>query len=115
MLKNYLVVALRQLFRHRLYSSITIFCLSIGITFSLLIGVYILHETHVNEYVRNVDRQYLMKSDWKQKAMGSDIMTFAGLPVALKDNYPQLVSGYFRFGDFNVDLVAGNRHVREDC
>src|SRR6185312_7682076 len=115
MFKNYLTVALRQLYRHRLFSSITIFCLSIGITFSLLIGVYILHETHVNEYVRNVDRQYLMKCDWKQKAMGEDIMTFAGLPVELRRNYPHLVSGYYRFGDFNCDLVAGNRHVREDC
>lgn len=115
MLKNYLTIALRQLYRHRLFSVITIFCLSIGITFSLLIGVYILHQTHVNEYLRNVDRQYLMKSDWKQKAMGADIMTFAGLPVALRDNYPQLVAGYYRFGDFYCDLVAGNRHVREDC
>lgn len=115
MLKNYLTVALRQLYRHRLFSFITIFCLSIGITFSLLIGVYILHETHVNAYLQHVDRQYLMKCDWKQKAMGSDIMTFAGLPVALRHDYPQLVSGYFRFGDFFCDLVAGNRHIREDC
>jgi len=115
MLKNYLIVALRQLRRNLLFSSITIFCLSIGITFSLLIGVYILHETHVNAYIGQVDRQYLMKCDWKQKAMGSDIMTFAGLPVALTQQYPQLVSGYYRFGDFFCDLVAGNRHVREDC
>ena len=44
MIKNYLKIAIRHLTRHKLFSLINIFCLAIGITFSMLIAVYILNE-----------------------------------------------------------------------
>ena len=57
MLKNYLVIAFRNLKRHKLFAFINILCLSLGITFSLLIGVYINKEKSVNANLRNAGRQ----------------------------------------------------------
>ena len=42
MLKNYFKIAVRHLTTHKLFSLINILCLAIGITFSMIIGVYIL-------------------------------------------------------------------------
>jgi len=62
MLKNFFVIAYRNLKRYKLFSFVNILCLSLGITFSLLIGVYIVKEKNVNGNLRNVDNQYLVKS-----------------------------------------------------
>jgi len=75
MFKNYLLIAWRHLTRHKLFSAINILCLSIGITFAMLIGVYILKQESVNKDIRNIDRQYVIKSKWKVKDMGLPITT----------------------------------------
>lgn len=114
MLKNYLVVAFRNMRRNKLYSLINIICLALGITFSLLIGVYILQEKQVNANLRNVGNQYLVKSKWKVKNMGLDITTVAPLPKALHENYPTLVTNYFRYNPVTNVVSAGNNHFKED-
>ncbi|MBN9251059.1 MAG: ABC transporter permease, partial [Mesorhizobium sp.] len=97
MLRNYLKIALRSLARRRLFSAINILGLAVGLAFSLLIGVYIIKEKQVNADIRNVDRQYLVKSEWKVKEMGLEITTVAPLPKTIKEEYPHLVKNYYRF------------------
>ena len=92
MLRNYLKIALRSLARRRLFSVINILGLAMGIAFSLLIGVYIIKEKQVDTDIRNVNRQYLVKSDWKVKEMGLEITTVTPLPKAMKDEYPHLMA-----------------------
>ncbi|HLK28696.1 MAG TPA: hypothetical protein VKT28_08950, partial [Puia sp.] len=64
MLKNYLTIAFRHLTRHKLFSAINVFCLAIGITFSMIIGVYVLNQQEVNQSIKNVNNQYIVKSNW---------------------------------------------------
>src|SRR6187402_3521641 len=97
MIKNYLVIAFRNLERHKLFSFINIICLSLGITFSLLIGVYINKEKNVNADLRNAGEQYLVKSKWKTKNLGLDITTLGPLAKAIKEEYPNLVANYYRY------------------
>jgi len=88
MLKNYFTIAVRHLLRHKFFSAINILCLAIGITFSLIIGIYVLGQYNINTSLKNVNNQYIVKSNWKVKEMGLDITTFGPLPKILKEEYP---------------------------
>jgi putative ABC transport system permease protein len=112
MLKNYILVAFRQFTRHKMFSALNVFCLAIGISFCLLIGQYILHESAINANLKNVNRQYFITSDWKIKNMGPEITTIGPLAKALRQNYPDLVANYYRFNPVSTTLSAGDKHFR---
>ena len=114
MLKNYFIIAVRHLTRHKLFSTINILCLSIGITFSLLIGSYVLNEKKINTNLKDIDNQYVMKSKWKKENLGLDITTLAPLPKALKETYPDLIEGYYRYNPVTNIVSAGDNHFKED-
>jgi putative ABC transport system permease protein len=114
MLRNYLKIALRNLVRRKLFTTINILGLSVGIAFSMLIGVYIIEEREVNADLRNADRQFLVKSDWKVKEMGLELTTIGPLPKAMKDEYPHLVANYYRFNPVTNVVSAGDKHFKEN-
>ena len=114
MLKNLFVIAYRNLKRYKLFSFVNILCLSLGITFSLLIGVYISNEKNVNADLRNVNNQYLIKSKWKIKNMGLDITTLGPLAKTMADEYPNLVANYYRYNPVTNVVSAGDNIFKED-
>jgi len=114
MLKNYFTVALRHLVRHKFFSAINILCLAIGITFSLIIGIYVLNQYSINASLRNVKNQYIIKSNWKVKEMGLDITTFGSLAKTLKEEYPTLVANYYRYNPVTNVVSAGDKNFKED-
>jgi hypothetical protein len=114
MLKNYLVIAYRNLKKYKLFSFVNVLCLSLGITFSLLIGVYIIKEKNVNGNLRNVDNQYLVKSQWKTKNMGLDITTLGPLAKTMVEEYPNLVANYYRYNPVTNVISVGDNHFKED-
>jgi putative ABC transport system permease protein len=114
MLKNYLIIAVRHLARHKLFSTINILCLAIGITFSMLIAVYVINEENVNSSIKNIGNQYVIKSKWKVENMGLDITTVAPLAKSLKENYPTLVANYYRFNPVTNVVSAGDKHFKEN-
>ena len=114
MFKNYFKIAVRHLTKHKLFSLINILCLSIGITFSMIIGIYILKEQSVNRDLKNVENQYIIKSKWKLKDMGLDITTLGPLAKTLKTEYPDIVANYYRYNPVTNVVSAGNKHFKED-
>jgi putative ABC transport system permease protein len=114
MLRSYINIAIRHLSRHKLFSIINISCLAIGITFSLIIGVYILNQENVNARIKNISNQYVIKSRWKQENMGPDITTLGPLAKTMKDEYPGLVTNYYRFDPVANIVSVGDKHFRED-
>jgi putative ABC transport system permease protein len=114
MLKNYFTIAIRHLTRHKFFSLINIFCLAIGITFSMIIGVYVLNQESINNNIKNVNNQYFVKSKWKEKDLGLDITTISPLVKTLKDEYPNLVENYYRYCPVTNVASAGDKHFRED-
>ena len=56
MLKNYLTIAWRNLLKNKLFSSINITGLSLGMAVALLIGLWITDETSFDHYYQNHDR-----------------------------------------------------------
>jgi putative ABC transport system permease protein len=114
MLKNYFTIAVRHLLRHKFFSAINILCLAIGITFSLVIGIYVLGQYNINASLKNVNNQYIVKSNWKVKEMGLDITTFGPLPKILKEEYPSLVANYYRYSPVTNVVSAGDKYFKED-
>ncbi|AEW00339.1 hypothetical protein A4D02_23715 [Niastella koreensis] len=114
MLRNYFVIAFRHFTKHKLFSAINILCLSIGITFSLIIGIYVLGQEGVNSNLRHADRQYYIKTAWKEKDMGSEIVALSPWAKAIKEEYPDLVANYYRFNPVTNVVSAGDKHFKED-
>ncbi len=112
MLKNYFTIALWHLLRHKFFSAINILCLSIGITFSLIIGLYVLDQYHINASIKNVNNQYIIKSNWAVKEMGLDITTLGPLAKTLRDEYPTLVAGYYRYNPVTNVVSAGDKFLK---
>ena len=56
MFKNYMIVALRNIQRQKLYSFIKIFGLSIGIAACILIYLFIVDELSFDNFHKNSDR-----------------------------------------------------------
>jgi putative ABC transport system permease protein len=97
-----------------MFSLINISCLAIGITFSLLIGIFVLNEKAVNADLKHADNQYILKSKWKVKGMGMEITTLGPLPRVLRDKYPSLVANYYRYNPVTNVISAGDLHFKED-
>jgi putative ABC transport system permease protein len=114
MVKNYYKIAVRHLTSHKLFSLINISCLAVGITFSMIIGIYILNQEAVNSQLKNVENQYIIKSKWKTKDMGIDITTLGPLAKTLRSEYPDLVAGYYRYNPVSNIVSAGDKHFKED-
>lgn len=112
MLRNYVTIAWRSLLKNSGFSVINIFCLVIGLTFSMLIGVYVMDETGINSGIKNVDDQYVIKSNWKHDNMGIPITTLGPLAKTIKEEYPNLVQNYYRFDPVGNIVSYGDKHLR---
>jgi len=66
MFKNYFKTAFRNLRKNKLYSSINIFGLTVGLAACLLIGVYINHELSYDKFNVNADRIVRATMEYKQ-------------------------------------------------
>jgi putative ABC transport system permease protein len=116
MIKNLLLVALRNFKRDKWYSLINILGLMIGITFSLLLIFYIKDELSYDRYNKNADRIYRMAAFVKEQA--KDEMKWANVPFplgpALKKDYPE-VEEAVRFVDGGKTMFKyGDIHFYED-
>jgi putative ABC transport system permease protein len=114
MFKNYLTVTIRYFVKHKLFSTINILCLSIGITFCLIIAAYVLQQQSVNSKLNDVVQQYCLKSEFKQKDLGRDFTTPSPLAKTLKEEYPSLIKNYFRYSPTTNVVSAGDKHFEED-
>lgn len=110
---HYFKLAIRSIWKNKLFSGINLFGLSVGIACFLLMAAYAWKEYSVNKYLRNADQQYIIQSKWKKPGMGLDFTTIGQLPVALKENYPQLVANYYRFDGVTSTVSKGNTMFRE--
>ncbi len=97
MLKNYLRVALRSLFRNKLYSAINIFGLAIGMTACLMIFLWVRHEVSYDRFHGNADRIYRIERKVDFREIHSQVPITSGpYGPALVSDYPE-IENYVRF------------------
>ncbi|MCF0039400.1 ABC transporter permease [Dyadobacter fanqingshengii] len=114
MIRNYFKIAWRNLLKRKFYSLVTIFGLSVGMTFTFLIMAYVWGELRVNSELRNADNQYIVRSRWKNPDMGVDMATLGPLGATLKADYPNLVANFYRYDGITVAVSKGEKHFREE-
>jgi len=94
MIKNYLKIAIRSLFKYKVYSLINVLGLAVGIAASVLIFLYVRDETSYDRFHANADRIYRITADWSNK--GDSRIHQLGTPSVLartiRDKYPQAES-----------------------
>ncbi|MXV51468.1 FtsX-like permease family protein [Pedobacter sp. HMF7647] len=113
MLKNYIKIAWRNLWKNKAISLINILGLSSGIAFTLLIAGYVWSELQVNKNLEDPGNQYILQSKWKDPNMGLELTTFGPLAKALKEQYPHLVKNFYRFDGVTSNISKGNKAFRE--
>lgn len=114
MLQNYFKIGWRNLLKNKVFTLINILGLSVGLTFALLIGIFIWDESQINTDLKNIDNQYVLHSKWKQPNMGMEITTLAPLAKTLKEQYPSLVENFYRFDGVSTTVSKANKNFRED-
>jgi len=91
MLKNYLLIALRNLRKNRLYAALNIVGLAVGLAGSILVLLYIADETSYDKFHPNLSNIYLMLQHQKQ---GGVTYTFESMPgplaAALRTEIPEI-------------------------
>ncbi|WP_194972635.1 ABC transporter permease [Aquiflexum lacus] len=112
MYKSYFKIASRVIFRNKMYSSIHILGLTIGISFALLIGVFIYGELQVNQNLKNVDQLYLLESKYRAGHENFEWYSPAPLVVQAVEQYPTVFDGYYRFYDRNITIFKEDKHFR---
>src|SRR5580700_3689710 len=80
----------------------------------MIIGVYILSQVSVNGNIRDLQNQYIIKSNWKVREMGLDFTTLAPLAKTVAAEYPGLVKNYFRFNPCGTVVSLGTNHFKEN-
>lgn len=91
MLKNYIKIAFRNLFKNKTYSSINIFGLAVGICCCVLIGLYVNNEWSYDEFHSKADSIYRV---WYEETTSDQrILTNTATPVKLgptiRENIPE--------------------------
>lgn len=115
MFRNLLKIVFRNIAKDKVYSTINIFGLTIGITCSLFLLLYILDELSYDRYHKNADNIYRIVSDIKEP---DNAFTWAvaqrPLAVELRDNYPEVTNAVRFIGTGREEYKNGEKVFFED-
>ena len=114
MIKNYLLIAWRNLLKHKTFSLVNILGLAIGIAACMVIFIYVRHELTFDQYNKNADR--IARITATVHAPGSDIVmapTPALLATTLKKDYPE-VEAAVRLEKSRQTIRVNNDYFKEE-
>ncbi len=114
MIKNLLLVALRNFKKDKWYSLLNVLGLTIGITFSLFLIFYIRDELNYDRYHEKADRIFRIVSYIQEKDKKTD-WTLTQLPLAatLKKDYPEVEESARFLGRERTLFKNGNTNFFE--
>ncbi len=115
MIKNYLKIALRNLLKNKIYSLINISGLAIGMTATIMIGLWINDELSYNDYFENKET---IAQIYQHESSNGEVDTGPAIPRPLEfalrkeysDNFKHIVMSswnqprYLRYGDVNINF-----------
>jgi len=111
MIRNYILIALRNLWKNRGYSSINIFGLAIGLATSIFIFLYVINELSYDRFHEKSDRIY---KAWISGMMPTgemhDAVTAGPMAAALIADYPE-VEQVVRLRQYGGFLVKNGDRV----
>jgi putative ABC transport system permease protein len=92
MFKSYIASGIREFFRHRLHTTLSIAALIFGISGALLIGLFVQHQLSFDAFHPNADRIYRISSDYTFPGSPPRRLAAIGSAVAplMKLEFPQV-------------------------
>src|SRR6478609_5689098 len=114
MIKNYLKIAFRNLWRHRVFSFINIMGLAVGMTACFLIFLYVRFELSYDSFHSKADRIYRIVADIKTptEVINADRPAFA-VASHVKMDFPE-VESFVRIADDQVLIKKGDQAFLEE-
>ena len=91
MIRNYIIIAFRNLWRHKTFSLINILGLAVGMTACYFIFLYVSFEKSYDRFHSKADRIYRIVGDLKTPSETLQVgITIAPLAVYLKKDFPEV-------------------------
>src|SRR3982750_435407 len=114
MFRNYLIIALRNIIRHKLYSFINIVGLAVGLTCVILIALFIRDELSYDKWIPGSDKLYRIEVTYHVPNRSDIVLaqTSMPLPAAMRDEIPEVRSAT-RLTHQRMTMVAGDRQFLE--
>ena len=115
MLKNYLLTAFREIFKNKIFSSIHIFGLALGIAAFVHILQYSLYELSYDKFYKNSEQIYRIRQDRYDKGKLSTTWGAgcAAIGPALKNKFPE-VEAYARLTGTNGIINVKGKDLKEE-
>ncbi|MFQ5630353.1 MAG: ABC transporter permease, partial [bacterium] len=115
MLKNYILIAFRNLRKYKIYSLINVFGLALGMASCILILLYVQDELSYDQYHENADRIYRVSREWKNDNGETSLhLGQVAPPIAplLEKDYPEVLLAV-RMIAFGGLVSYENKHFDE--
>src|SRR5690349_16989350 len=94
MFRNYLVTALRSIFRHKLYSFINIAGLAVGLACAIFIALFIQDELSYDRWIPDTANLYQVDVTVHPPGLPPMAAAAAPFPLAafMKDHFPEVIA-----------------------
>lgn len=108
MIKHYLKVAWRNLWRNKLFSAINLIGLAVGLAACMMIVLYVFEELSFDKHFQNHDRLYrLVLEKVVNEERTRELFFPLDLPYALKSEFPEID----KFTRIKAYLCQKMRHI----
>jgi len=114
MFRNYLVIALRNIVRHKLYSIINIAGLAVGLACVVLILLFVRDELSYDAWIAGSDKLYRVETTFHVPGRADIVTAQTTMPltVAMHDQIPE-VRAQTRLAMQGMTMTAGDRQFLE--
>ncbi|WP_338875147.1 ABC transporter permease [Spirosoma sp. SC4-14] len=115
MFRNYIKIAIRSLLKHKLYSSINVFGLALGMACSLLIGLWVKNELDYDRFLPNADRICFVRVNFPFN--GETITNFptpGPLQEAISQHIPEVAAATKVNWGFDALIKVGEKAAKEN-
>jgi len=115
MVKNYFKIAWRNLMKNKVFSSINILGLTIGITVCMMIFLFIMNEFSVDRFHKNGDRIYRVMRSFENEGKQGSVSYLSGMhaPALLNEFKGEIIKAV-RVNPTDNLVSVGDRSFRED-
>lgn len=115
MFKNYLKTACRQVLKNNTFFVVSVLGLAVGLTSFILILQFVKYETRYDQFHRNTDRIYRIRTELYENGQLTNAWATAcaGLAPAMKAQFPEVVD-FSRLVQREGIVSFGNINMRED-
>src|SRR5579862_4263790 len=112
MIKNYFIIAFRNILKNKVFSTINILGLAVGMAVALLISLWIWDEVSFNHYHKNHSRLGEIVSIETFNGETNSV-EFSSVPIAaaLRNNYSDQIKAVSLTRELNAGMIVGDKKI----